>query len=388
MASRKDAQGRVLHTGETQRKNGSYEYRYVDPISGKRVSIYKPTLNELREEEKKIQKMVDAQMDTLQGNRLLEDQMNIYFKTKLNRLRDGSKKTYETAINTIKASTIAKIKIRQVTTTQVKLFCIDLHNMGLSRDYIKLCYTLLRHALQMGYEDGHIVKNPCNFKLGSILPEDDREFKMPLTNQEKQNLLLMLSESTNPYDEFYYPATICLLETGMRIGEFRGLRTGDIDFENRIIHVHHQLTREGKYTSPKTKNSVRKIPMTDRVVKNMKYLMGRAEEIREKKKVSYAGYNDFIMLSKRNGAPISSYNYARTFNRFADEYKKRFGEDIAVTPHICRHTFCSDMCAAGLPPKSLQKLMGHANFQISMDNYTDLEFSTVKADFMQAAKML
>ena len=83
--ARKDNRGRVLKTGETQRKGTlAYEYRYKDPASGKRVSIYRNTLQELREEEKKIQKMLDEQMDTLQGNRTLEDQLDIYLKTKLN----------------------------------------------------------------------------------------------------------------------------------------------------------------------------------------------------------------------------------------------------------------------------------------------------------------
>lgn len=61
---RKDNNGRILKNGETQRKNKTYEYRYKDPATGKRVSIYRNTLQELRDEEKKIQKMLDKQMDT------------------------------------------------------------------------------------------------------------------------------------------------------------------------------------------------------------------------------------------------------------------------------------------------------------------------------------
>lgn len=60
--------------------------------------------------------MLDALMDTLQGNRTLEDQLDIYLKTKLN-LRTGSRKTYETAIQTLKATPIAKAKLRTITTT-------------------------------------------------------------------------------------------------------------------------------------------------------------------------------------------------------------------------------------------------------------------------------
>lgn len=239
----------------------------------------------------------------------------------------------------------------------------------------------------MGYEDGYLAKNPCSFKLGSILPQDE-SCRIPLTKQEKDNLLQMLSESANPYDEFYYHVVLALCETGLRIGEFRGLRTGDIDFEEGIINIHHQLTREGEYTPPKTKNATRRIPMTQSVISSMKYLISRADQIRLKKPISFAGHDDFIMLSKRNGQPVSGFTYARAFTRFENEYKERYGKDIEVSPHICRHTFCSNCAAGGMPPKSLQKIMGHASFQISMDVYSDLEFNTVKADFARVAASL
>lgn len=52
--ARKDNRGRNLRTGERQRENGLYEYRYYDPITGKRDSIYHENLTELREMEKEI----------------------------------------------------------------------------------------------------------------------------------------------------------------------------------------------------------------------------------------------------------------------------------------------------------------------------------------------
>ena len=57
MERRKDNKGRVLREGEYQRKNLSYEYRWRDK-SGKRHSIYAPTLDELREKEKKVQRNI------------------------------------------------------------------------------------------------------------------------------------------------------------------------------------------------------------------------------------------------------------------------------------------------------------------------------------------
>ena len=57
---RKDNKGRLLRTGESQRKDLTYMYRYTD-MRGKRQCVYADDLNKLREKEKKIQ------LDTLQG---------------------------------------------------------------------------------------------------------------------------------------------------------------------------------------------------------------------------------------------------------------------------------------------------------------------------------
>lgn len=399
MASRKDDRGRVLKTGESQRKSKNkgagatgetifYEYRYKDPVSGKRVSVYKSTLQELREEEKKIQAMLDASLDIQRGNRTLSNQMDYFLGTKCN-LREGSRKTYQTAINTIKSSAIGQTKIAKISVSAVKNVCISWYTQGLSRRYTQLCYTLMKNAMQMAYEDGALVKNPCMFKLSSILPENEDTPKSPINKQEKENLLLMLEKSKNPKDKFYYHVVLILCETGLRIGEFRGLREGDVNFEKMEINIHHQLSRQGTYVVPKTKRATRKIPMTERVVNSMRFLIDRAKKIRAQNPTNseYAGCNDFIMLSEK-GIPVDYFAYARAFKRFEKEYKEHCGEEIDVTPHVCRHTFASNCVAGKIPPKSLQQLMGHSSFQISMDTYTELEYDVVRDDFMMASGAL
>lgn len=392
--ARKDSRGRVLKTGELQRKskntngeeNTFYEYRYKDPVSGKRISIYRPTLQELREEEKNIQKMLDAALDTQQGNRTLSNQMDLFLKTKYN-LREGSRSTYQTAINTIKASSIGQTKISKISVSAVKCVCIAWYAQGLSRKYTQLCYALLKNALQMAYEDGALVKNPCSFKLSSVLPENEDGPKNPITKQEKENLLLMLEKSKNPKDSFYYHVVLILCETGLRIGEFRGLRKEDINFEDMEIRIHHQLNRQGKYVVPKTKRATRKIPMTKNVASSMRYLIDRADKIRAKVDCANVAFDDFIMLSEK-GIPVDYFAYARAFSRFEREYEERYGQNIEVTPHICRHTFSSNCVAGGLQPKSLQQLMGHSSFQLSMNTYTELEYGVVRDDFLRASGAL
>ena len=41
-------------------------------------------------------------------------------------------------------------------------------------------------------------------------------------------------------------------------------------------------------------------------------------------------------------------------------------------PHICRHTYCSNMAKSGMNPKTLQYLMGHSDIGVTLNTYTHL----------------
>ena len=43
-----------------------------------------------------------------------------------------------------------------------------------------------------------------------------------------------------------------------------------------------------------------------------------------------------------------------------------------ITPHVCRHTYCSNMARAGMNPKTLQYLMVHSEIGVTMNIYTHL----------------
>lgn len=43
-----------------------------------------------------------------------------------------------------------------------------------------------------------------------------------------------------------------------------------------------------------------------------------------------------------------------------------------VTPHVCRHTYCSNMAKSGMNPKTLQYLMGHSDIGVTLNTYTHL----------------
>ena len=61
--------------------------------------------------------------------------------------------------------------------------------------------------------------------------------------------------------------------------------------------------------------------------------------------------------------------FKRIHKKYNDTYKVQMPK---VTPHVCRHTYCSNMARAGMNPKTLQYLMGHSDISVTMNTYTHL----------------
>ena len=125
----------------------------------------------------------------------------------------------------------------------------------------------------MAYEEDVISKNPFNFLMRGLIPNNTKQ-KEALTEEEMAKWLDFLKNDTN-YRQ-YYDEMVVLAGTGLRVSEFCGLTLSDLDFQNRRIRVERQLRRtiEGQYfiERPKTTNGARFVPMTDAVADSRKCL--------------------------------------------------------------------------------------------------------------------
>ena len=165
--ARKDNKGRNLKTGEYQRPDGRYEYRYKDEITGKRNSVYAPDLASLREMEKKINKDMDDQLITdasvkkLTVNTLFER----YMATK--NIRERTKKNYTNMWDYRVRNTLGNIRVVDFKTSHVRTFFSKLSDEGLAHSTIKGFYGLLNPSFEMAVEDGIIRKQKeLNLMLG------------------------------------------------------------------------------------------------------------------------------------------------------------------------------------------------------------------------------
>ena len=56
-------------------------------------------------------------------------------------------------------------------------------------------------------------------------------------------------------------------------------------------------------------------------------------------------------------------------------------------PHVCRHTYCSNMAKAGMNPKTLQYLMGHSDIGVTMNTYTHLGLEDAKDEMIRMEEL-
>ena len=389
---RRDSKNRVLRSGESQRKDGRYAYKYTDTF-GKPQFVYAWKLvptdktpkgkredKSLREKIKEIQKDLNDGIDPV-GKKMTVCQL--YEKHIRNRanVRHGTKQGRKQLMRILEEDAIGACSIENVKMSDAKEWALRMKEKGYSFKTISNYKRSLKAAFYTAIQDDYIRKNPFDFHINTVI-EDDTEPKVPLSPMQEESLLSFVKSDKVYYK--YYDELIILLGTGLRISEFCGLTDSDIDFENRTINVDHQLQYSGKkfyrIETPKTDNGIRKIPMSDRVLEALQRVM----QNRRKSNFIVDGYTGFLFLT-RSGTPQACINYDAMFRRLVEKYNKKHEEALpaVTTPHTLRHTFCTNMANAGMNPKALQYLMGHADITMTLNYYAHATFDSAQAEFFR-----
>jgi len=361
---RKDSKGRVLKAGESERKDGMYVYRYTD-ASGKRVSLYAGTLGELREKEESASK---AKLSgyTSSDTRIVAQLVRDYLDTERN-VRPRTLAAYNTVCAHLDSHKIGKMHIADVRTSHAREYVLSFFDDGFSASTARLNKAVLCNAFQRAVEDDVIPKNPFLFRVVDI--SDGAKKREALTSEEQEAFLSAVT------DEKWLDLAVVLLHTGVRIGEALAIREDDIDFKRRILRIEHQVMhRNGEVllAPPKSKSGERDIPIDDAVILALK---------RALKRVSESNTNRFVFVTA-NGKPPQASRVNVVFNtyvrRYNDAHKKKLPH---ITPHVLRHTFCTNMSAAGMNIKILQYVMGHADSSTTLDVYTHARLEDVQSEF-------
>ena len=374
-SSRKDSRGRVLRKGESQRKDGLYQYRYKDPTKARRT-IYDSNLNELRKKEAEIQKQLGLGINYHSGTIKLMDQIELMLEIKTN-LSANTLRSYKYLLVALKRHPIAQMSINKITMLDCKRLCCDLDKDGYAFGTIAKIKSIIKESLKLACEDNILLRNPCDFVLNKVI-EDKTEKVCALTKSQKAELLEFLRRDR--YYSRYYDDVVVLLGTGLRIGEYCGTTISEIDFDNHVLHVRKQLVEgtEGLYVSDlKTENAERDIPLMPETEISLRGVINKRSVTVEPMVDGHVG---FLCLSK-NGRPRYNREFNGIFKRMLNHFNLTAENQIEkLTPHILRHTFCTELIAAGANIKSVQYLMGHAFASTTLDVYADFDFDNIVCD--------
>ena len=381
---RKDSKGRRLATGESQDKDGRYRYKYND-VFGKRKSVYSWRLTEsdpypkgkrkdisLREKEKEVEKALRNAVATNGGNMTVLELVQKYISQKRG-VKHNTQANYNFVINVIKKEDFGARRIDTIKLSDAKTWLIKLQDDGRGYSSIHSIRGVVRPAFQMAVDDDLINKNPFEFQLATVVVNDSVT-RETITRKQQREFLRFIKE--DKHFSKYYDGIYILFYTGLRVSEFVGLTINDIEFDKERIKVDHQLQRtrnmEYEILTPKTEKGERYVPMQKDVADCFRRIIQNRK--RPKIEPMIDGYSGFLFLDK-NDMPMVALHWEKYFQHIREKYNSIYKVQMpCITPHVCRHTFCSNMAKSGMNPKTLQYIMGHSDIGVTLNTYTHLQF--------------
>ena len=93
-----------------------------------------------------------------------------------------------------------------------------------------------------------------------------------------------------------------------------------------------------------------------------------------------AGKSGFLYFDK-NESICYSLHWEHYFQHIIQKYNNTYKVQMPViTPHVCRHTYCSNMAKSGMNPKALQYLMGHSDISVTLNTYTHVNLEDAREE--------
>lgn len=379
---RRDNKNRILRNGESQRPDGRYAYVYVD-ANGKQKFLYSWKLENtdkvpqgkrdcisLREKIKMLKKDMDDGIMHNDGKVTVLQLVQKYVGQKTG-VRLGTKSGYNSVIKLLHEDVFGAMQIDRIKLSDAKEWFIRLQSDGKTYNTIRNIRGVVRPAFRLAVDDNMIRKNPFDFSLSTVISNDSKT-RVSLTEDQELDFLEFVKK--DQYYSKYYDGIYVLFNTGIRISELMGLTESDIDFDNGRLRITRQIHRKNKkeyyIEATKTSSGERYVPMTGDVMECFRRIIDK-RNIPDTEPV-VDGVSGFLFLCE-DGMPMNYVHWDGYFTSICKKYNQTHETQMPnVTPHICRHTFCTKMAKKGMNPKILQYIMGHSNISVTLDVYTHI----------------
>ncbi len=360
----KSLKGKELGKGITQRKDGLYQARFTNRF-GKRSTLYDKTYSGITKKLREAQYADEKELNVVDSNITLDEWFETWIDTCKKNCRANSIQTYNVRYNRIKKA----LGWRRLTQLNLIVMQEAINALGTDNQR-KESKKVLVDMLNKAVDSELLTKNVAK-QINTVVTKDKKKVQRVMTRQETEVFL------TAAYETFYYQLFVLALETGMRVGELCGLQWDDVDFTKNVIHVRHSLCyfqKDGSYVfemhDTKTESGMRDIPLTAKAIKALKEQYMRKQSILGRGIEPMKGYENLVFVTKNN-QPTTEFLITQSIRATLKRINNANSdtEFSRITPHTFRHTFATRYIEAGVQPKTVQKLLGHSQLQLTMDLY-------------------
>ena len=395
---RKDNKGRNLRTGEYQRKDLMYQYKYIG-ADGKQKFVYSKDLQELRKKEEQIKQDIKDGIKTRAEIPLtVNDMFDKYIATKTE-LKASTRTNYCYMYKNYVRDTFGTKKLADVRYSDVKCFYNSLiKEKNFKPNSMEIIHTLLHPVFTLAVRDNYIRVNPTDGVMAEIKKSHNWEKpKRHALTEEQQGAFIDYMKNSEIYSH-WLPLFTAFLGTGCRVGELIGLRWEDIDTKNDTISINHNLIYrqnddgvcEMHITTPKTEAGKRTIPMLPEVKQAV--ITERKRQMEQGNRTcTIDGYTNFVFLNRENyvhnpqtinRAIVRIY---KAYNEEEEKNAKKEKREPVLIPHFSvhnlRHTFCTRFCENETNIKVIQEIMGHSDISTTMNIYAEATESKKQESF-------
>lgn len=268
----------------------------------------------------------------------------------------------------IKDTQIGETALNRVTTEMLQAYYNDKLNDGYNSKTVRAISIVIGAALNMAVKLKMLSENPNRY---TSIPKK-KKYEAAVLSAEEVRRIVKEAKA-----EEIYPIVVTTVYTGMRKGEVMALKWENVDFQKRRIYIKNSLCRiEGdqpdengcrharyEILEPKTKESVRMVPMLDEVYDALMLQKDRQESDKQRYRDIYLDQG--LVFADLCGDYLPQRQFMDKYHKFL----KKYGiTDIRF--HDLRHTFATLLIESDVSMKVVQELLGHSTITTSMDIYT------------------
>jgi integrase len=261
-------------------------------------------------------------------------------------VKPSTKASYESLLRTRILPEFGDQRLDAIRTMQVQRW-VSATAAAVSASRTRQAYHLMSSMLNMAARYGELAKSPCHGIKLPRLPRHETAFLTPEQIREVANRV-----------GHYRPLVLFLAFTGMRWGEATALRVGDID-GNRANIRQAVVEVNGHFIFGTPKNHHRRsVVLPTFLVKEIALPMESARQ-----------RSDGLVFTTRFGRQIRASNFRMDHWRPA---LAKAGLPETVTIHALRHTCAAMLVRQNVPPKAIQRILGHSSIAVTLDVYGHL----------------